>query len=145
MTNNTREALRAKIREAMTCDDREHLDSEDYEACYNCQIDKVMAAFDTATKELVREAEINLLQSLMHPSQAKILQYALNNNGVIDISMRQLGTVTGIGDNPQKVSHHLQSLVTAGIFTVDLNMPFSQKTRVYRLTLQTPPKPDKEQ
>ena len=78
MTNNTREALRAKIREAMTCEDREHLDSEDYEACYNCQIDKVLAVFDTATKELVIEA---LDQYPWH----KIQKHGVSRMGIVDL------------------------------------------------------------
>lgn len=41
--------VREQIRNAMQCDDREHLESEDFEACYNCQVDKVMKLITTHT------------------------------------------------------------------------------------------------
>lgn len=51
------DSLRVAIRNAMQCDDREHLDSEDFDACYNCQIDKVLA--------VIAHEKLALLDSLI--------------------------------------------------------------------------------
>jgi hypothetical protein len=58
-TSDTLDELRSQIRNALVCDDREHLEDKDIEACYNCQIDKVLALFTEHSKEVDRLARID--------------------------------------------------------------------------------------
>lgn len=51
--DNTTTQLREQIRAAMTCDDREHLDSDDFEACYTCQVDKVLSLLSKDKQQLL--------------------------------------------------------------------------------------------
>lgn len=54
----------------------------------------------------------------MHKNQRILLDLAQTHN-LAQMSLREIGEVTGIGENPQLIRHHLQQLVKNGFLSID--------------------------
>ncbi len=57
---------RQQIGNAMQCDDAEHLKDDTGEACYQCQIDKVMELIATKEQQARIDEEINTLEWVLN-------------------------------------------------------------------------------
>jgi hypothetical protein len=50
----------------------------------------------------------------VHPIQAELWKHGLAGNIKPDMSLREIGELLGLKDEPQKIKHHLQRMVSMG-------------------------------